>query len=189
EIGLAAGEPPATRGYPPSVFAQLPRLLERSGRTEQGSITGLYTVLVEGDDTNEPISDTVRGILDGHIILSRDLAHQSHWPAIDVLSSISRLMNELVTPEHLQASQGLKRLLAAYRQSEDMINIGAYQTGSNREVDRAMQLKPLIDRFLQQASIEHMPAQETIQHLLKLGSQLISTPTVPKPEPQSATAS
>ncbi|HCS52899.1 FliI/YscN family ATPase [Rubinisphaera sp.] len=188
EIGLAAGEPPATRGYPPSVFAQLPRLLERSGRTEQGSITGLYTVLVEGDDTNEPISDTVRGILDGHIILSRDLAHQSHWPAIDVLSSISRLMNELVTPEHLQASQGLKRLLAAYRQSEDMINIGAYQTGSNREVDRAMQLKPLIDRFLQQSSIEHMTAQETIQHLLKLGSQLISTPTIPKPEPQSAAA-
>ncbi len=190
EIGLAAGEPPATRGFPPSVFAQLPRLLERSGRTEQGSITGLYTVLVEGDDTNEPISDTVRGILDGHIVLSRELAHQSHWPAIDVLGSVSRLMNELAAPEHLSAAQNLKRMLAAYRQSEDMINIGAYQAGSNPRIDRAIALKPHVDRVLQQAATDHVPMAETIQNLLALGSQV--APAAPQKnetqhnEPQQA---
>ncbi|MCH7688920.1 MAG: FliI/YscN family ATPase, partial [Planctomycetes bacterium] len=123
EIGLAAGEPPATRGYPPSVFAILPLLLERSGRTDQGSITGFYTVLVEGDDANEPISDAVRGILDGHIMLSRKLAHAAHWPAIDVLESISRSMNEIISAEHRDAAIQLKQLLAAYRQHEDMISI------------------------------------------------------------------
>ena len=119
EIGLAAGEPPATRGYPPSVFALLPKLLERSGRTALGSITGFYTVLVEADDANEPISDTVRGTLDGHIMLSRKLAHQAHWPAIDPLASISRSMNDVVTPEHRAAAESLKQVLAAYQQSED----------------------------------------------------------------------
>lgn len=168
EIGLAAGEPPATRGYPPSVFALLPRLLERSGRTERGSITGLYTVLVEGDDTNEPIADTVRGILDGHIVLSRDLAHKAHWPAIDILGSISRLMNELADETHLAAARQLKQLMAAYRQSEDLINIGAYQHGSNRVVDRAIQLKPRIDEFLQQTSTSHTPLPETIRLLQQL---------------------
>jgi len=172
EIGLAAGEPPATRGFPPSVFAQLPRLLERSGRTEQGTITGLYTVLVEGDDTNEPISDTVRGILDGHIVLSRDLAHQAHWPANDILASISRLANDLVSGDHLAASQLLKRLIAAYRQSEDMINIGAYQKGSSQEIDRAIQLKPEIDRFLQQTPQEHVPLEETIQRLKAVSQRI-----------------
>jgi FliI/YscN family ATPase len=126
EIGLAAGEPPATRGYPPSVFSLLPKLLERSGRTSSGSITGLYNVLVEADDANEPISDTVRGTLDGHIMLSRKLAHQAHWPAIDPLASISRSMNDIVTPEHRAAAESVKQLLAAYQQSEDLITIGAY---------------------------------------------------------------
>jgi len=172
EIGLAAGEPPATRGYPPSVFALMPRLLERSGRTERGSITGLYTVLVEGDDTNEPIADTVRGILDGHIVLSRDLAHKAHWPAIDVLGSISRLMNDLADENHLAASRQLKQLLAAYRQTEDLINIGAYQNGSNRTVDRAIQLKPKIDEFLQQSANAHTPFAETLVRLQQLTAGL-----------------
>ncbi|MCA8989713.1 MAG: FliI/YscN family ATPase [Planctomycetaceae bacterium] len=182
EIGLSSGEPPATRGYPPSVFAQLPRLLERSGRTEQGSITGLYTVLVEGDDNNEPIADTVRGILDGHIVLSRELAHQAHWPAIDVLSSISRLMNDLVSPEHLLASQALKRLLSAYRRAEDMINIGAYQSGTNREIDRAIAMKTEIDRFLQQSSHEHFQFGQMLPQLLALGQRASETAPAPPPK-------
>lgn len=155
EIGLAAGEPPATRGYPPSVFALLPRLLERSGRTATGSITGFYTVLVEGDDTNEPISDTVRGILDGHVVLSRRLANQGHYPAIDVLTSLSRLMSELADPDHKQAAQSLRQLLAAYQQSEDLINIGAYQAGTNPLVDAAIQLRPAILQYLQQRTDQH----------------------------------
>ena len=178
EIGLAAGEPPATRGFPPSVFAMLPRLLERSGKTERGSITGLYTVLVEGDDHNEPIADTVRGILDGHIVLSRELAHKAHWPAIDVLASISRLMNELVSPAELQASQQLKQMLAAYRQAEDLINIGAYQHGSNRLVDRALLLKTKIDQFLQQGSGVHSPVAQTIEQL----QQIVLQPEMPRPQ-------
>lgn len=168
EIGLAAGEPPATRGYPPSVFALLPRLLERSGRTGSGSITGFYTVLVEGDDTNEPISDTVRGILDGHIVLSRKLAHQAHFPAIDVLGSISRLMTDLASPEHLTAANAIKQLMAAYQQSEDMITIGAYQSGSNPTVDAAIHLRPAILSFLQQKVDERSSQTEAIAALTRL---------------------
>lgn len=168
EIGLAAGEPPATRGYPPSVFALLPRLLERSGRTGKGSITGFYTVLVEGDDTNEPISDTVRGILDGHIVLSRKLAHQTHFPAIDVLASISRLMTDLAAPEHIAASNSIKQLMAAYQQSEDLITIGAYQSGSNPLVDAAIQLRLAILQFLQQKVEEHSRLPDTVTLLTKL---------------------
>ncbi len=168
EIGLAAGEPPATRGFPPSAFALLPRLLERSGRNDQGSITGFYTVLVEGDDTNEPISDTVRGILDGHIILSRDLANSAHWPAIDVLSSISRTMPEVVSDEQMQAAHSLKRALAAYRKSEDLISIGAYQSGSDREVDVAIQMHEPLERFLQQRATESIPFEDTAENLMKL---------------------
>jgi FliI/YscN family ATPase len=168
EIGLAAGEPPATRGYPPSVFALLPRLLERSGRNDKGSITGFYTVLVEADDANEPISDTVRGILDGHIMLSRKLAHQGHWPAIDVLSSISRLMSELATPEHRRAAQQIKQLLAAYQQSEDLISIGAYQAGSNPTVDVAIQLRETIQKYLQQATHEKVTFPAAVEDLLKI---------------------
>jgi FliI/YscN family ATPase len=168
EIGLAAGEPPATRGYPPSVFALLPRLLERSGRTMAGSITGFYTVLVEGDDTNEPISDTVRGILDGHVVLSRRLANQGHFPAIDVLSSLSRLMTELADAEHRQAAQWLRQLLAAYQQSEDLINIGAYQAGTNPQVDAAIQLRPAILQYLQQRTDQSGTLTSAREGLLQL---------------------
>lgn len=171
EIGLAAGEPPATRGYPPSVFAALPRLLERSGRSERGSITGFYTVLVEADDPNEPISDTVRSILDGHIMLSRPLAQQAHWPAVDVLSSVSRVMNDVVGPEHRSAADGVKELLAAYQQAEDLITIGAYQRGSDRKVDLAIRLREPILRFLRQSSTESAGLAETVAALEKL-SQL-----------------
>lgn len=192
EIGLAAGEPPATRGYPPSVFANLPRLLERSGCTDQGTITGFYTVLVEADDANEPISDSVRGILDGHIMLSRKLAHAAHWPAIDVLESISRSMNEVTSKEHQQASTHIKQLLAAYRQYEDMISIGAYQTGSNAAVDTAIQLREGINDFLQQGAMEHTDYSETVSRLLSLTQPAnVSVPEAKTVEnqPASATAS
>jgi flagellum-specific ATP synthase len=132
EIGLAIGEPPVSRGYPPSVYSILPKLLERVGRSEKGSITGLYTVLVDGDDFNEPVSDAARGILDGHIVLSRDLANRNHYPAIDVLSSVSRLMPDIVSTEHYQAAARIKTLMAEYTEARDLINIGAYRRGSNR---------------------------------------------------------
>jgi FliI/YscN family ATPase len=175
EIGLSAGEPPTTRGYPPSVFALLPRLLERSGRTNRGSITGLYTVLVEGDDTNEPIADAVRGTLDGHIVLSRKLAEHGHFPAIDVLASVSRLMNDVTTDEHRRAAVSLRQLLAAHRQAEDLISIGAYQSGANALVDAALRIQELIQQFLQQNRGETatLPAALTglkeLQHLRDLG--------------------
>jgi flagellum-specific ATP synthase len=168
EIGLASGEPPATRGYPPSVFALLPKLLERSGRTLSGSITGFYNVLVEADDANEPISDTVRGTLDGHIMLSRKLAHQAHWPAIDPLASISRSMNDIVSREHRAAADSIKQLLAAYQQSEDLITIGAYQMGSNHVVDQAIKLRDPIDAFLRQASTERVSMEAAVADLTKL---------------------
>lgn len=168
EIGLAAGEPPATRGYPPSVFALLPKLLERSGRTALGSITGLYNVLVEADDANEPISDTVRGTLDGHVMLSRRLAHQAHWPAIDPLASISRSMNDIVSAEHRTAAESVKQLLAAYQQSEDLITIGAYQMGSNHLVDLAIKLRDPINAFLRQSSTERGTFAGAVDGLMRL---------------------
>jgi flagellum-specific ATP synthase len=168
EIGLASGEPPATRGYPPSVFALLPKLLERSGRTVSGSITGFYSVLVEADDTNEPISDTVRGTLDGHVMLSRKLAHQAHWPAIDPLASISRSMNDIVSREHRAAADSIKQLLAAYQQSEDLITIGAYQMGSNQLVDQAIKLRDPIDAFLRQTSTDRVTLDVAVNELMKL---------------------
>mgnify|MGYP001108676988 FL=1 len=148
EIGLAIGEPPATKGYTPSVFAALPRLLERSGTSHFGSITGFYTVLVDGDDFNEPIADAVRGILDGHIVLSRDLAAQNHFPAIDILNSISRLMPYLIEEEHKEKASQAKDLLSAYAESEDLINIGAYVDGSNPRVDRAIAYRDRLKEFL-----------------------------------------
>ena len=169
QIGLAAGEPPAIRGYPPSVFSVLPRLLERSGRSDRGSITGFYTVLVEADDVNEPIADAVRGILDGHIMLSRKLAHQTHWPAIDVLASISRLMDEVVGLEHKSTSDSVKQLLSAYQESEDLISIGAYQSGSKPVVDLAIQLHETINGFLQQGATERVTYSQAVEGLLKLG--------------------
>lgn len=154
EVGLAAGEPPATRGYTPSVFALLPLLLERSGAGERGTITGFYTVLVEGDDLNEPITDAVRGILDGHIVLSRDLAGSGHYPAVDVLSSVSRLMPALTTPEHRARAARLRTLMAAHRSAKDLIEIGAYVAGSNPDVDAAVARLSYIEAFLRQATDE-----------------------------------
>ena len=168
EIGLAAGEPPATRGYPPSVFALLPRLLERSGRTNRGSITGFYTVLVEGDDPNEPIADAVRGTLDGHIVLSRKLAELGHFPAIDVLASLSRLMTEVAKEEHRHAATSLRQLLAAHRQADDLISIGAYQSGANALVDAALRLQEPIQAFLQQDKCEGSLLAEAVAGLTEL---------------------
>ena len=178
EIGLAAGEPPATRGYPPSVFALLPRLLERSGRTPRGSITGLYTVLVEADDANEPVSDSVRSILDGHIMLSRKLAQQAHWPAIDVLDSVSRSMSDIVSTEHRRAADSLRQLLAAYRQSEDLISVGAYQPGSNATLDTAIRLRDALNAFLRQGTDEQVPFAQALQSLLQLEKQRSISPAV-----------
>jgi FliI/YscN family ATPase len=179
EIGLAAGEPPATRGYPPSVFALLPKLLERSGKTERGSITGFYTVLVEADDANEPISDTVRGILDGHIMLSRKLAQQAHWPAIDVLSSISRSMPDVTTEDHRRNADSLKQLLAAYQEAQDLISIGAYQSGSNPLVDAAIRLRDETQRFLRQGMEEQANFPAAVAGLSKLAQMrtALSRPT------------
>ncbi len=150
EIGLAVGEPPATKGYTPSVFAMLPKLLERAGAGESGSITGLYTILVEGDDFNEPISDQVRSILDGHVTLSRKLAHRKHYPAVDILQSVSRVMVNIVTPQHRDLSGEARKLLAVYSENEDLINIGAYVKGSSSEIDTAISKVPKINEFLQQ---------------------------------------
>jgi len=162
EIGMAAGEPPVSRGFPPSVYAILPKLLERSGMSDKGSITGLYTVLVEGDDLNEPISDTVRGILDGHIVLSRAIANSNHYPPIDVLGSVSRVMPDIITPAHFEKFGEFKNMIAVYREAEDLINIGAYKQGANPEIDRAIMLHPAIRSFLKQATDEHYSFQETL---------------------------
>lgn len=168
EVGLAVGEPPTTRGYTPSVFAMLPRLLERSGTSDVGSITGLYTVLVEGDDMNEPIADTVRGILDGHIVLSRELAHQNHYPAIDILASVSRLMVELGKEEHLEAAGELRSVLATFRDNRDLINIGAYSQGSNPQIDKAIGMIQTINDFLKQGIEEKAPFTDTISRLIEM---------------------
>src|SRR5262245_47610454 len=168
EIGLAAGEPPTTRGYPPSVFALLPRLVERAGRSELGSITAFYSVLVEGDDVTEPVSDTVRGLLDGHIVLSRKLASQAHWPAIDVLESISRLFQDITPPEQRSSAQTIRELLAAYRDHEDLISIGAYRAGANPTVDAAIVMREEINRYLRQAIDEQSSVEVARSELLKL---------------------
>lgn len=168
EVGLTVGEPPATRGYTPSVFAMLPKLLERSGTGDRGSITGIYTVLVDGDDMNEPIADAVRSILDGHIVLSRSLAAQNHYPAIDILNSVSRVMLEIVEHEHVQCAQQLRALLATYREAEDLINIGAYAHGSNLAIDQAIAAIAEIKKFLQQDINENTPISETVQRLKNL---------------------
>jgi flagellum-specific ATP synthase len=162
EIGLATGEPPTTKGYTPSVFAELPKLLERSGMSEKGSITAFYTVLVEGDDMNEPIADAVRGILDGHIVLSRKIAAKNHYPSIDIQNSVSRVMKEIVTDEHYRLVGELKENLATYAESEDLINVGAYVKGSNPKVDRAIQLNGPINNFLRQKVDEHFIYEDTL---------------------------
>ncbi len=172
QIGVAAGEPPTTKGYPPSVFGLLPKLLERSGRTDRGSITGLYTVLVEGDDITEPISDALRGTLDGHIWLSRDLANRSHYPAVSVLESISRVMTDVVDEEHMKAAAVIRRVLAVWSDIEDLVNVGAYTAGANVEFDVAVKLKPAIDEFLQQVIQERAIFSETRGRLVMLASEI-----------------
>lgn len=167
EVGLAVGEPPATRGYTPSVFALLPKLLERSGNGPKGSITAFYTVLVDGDDMNEPIADAVRGILDGHIVLDRNLAHKGHYPAIDVLSSVSRVMKEIVSDEQQSAADQLKRLLAIYRDSEDLINLGAYQKGSNPDIDLSLQYIESIWEFTRQKTTDKVTIEQAKQQLIE----------------------
>jgi flagellum-specific ATP synthase len=168
EVGLAVGEPPTTKGYTPSVFAILSRLLERTGTNEFGSITGFYTVLVDGDDMNEPIADTVRGILDGHFVLDRDLANKGQYPAVNVLKSISRIMNNIVSDDHVKAAERLRELLSTYINSEDLINIGAYKKGSSAEIDEAIMRHPQILNFLKQGTNEKVSINESVQELLQL---------------------
>lgn len=171
EVGLAIGEPPATRGFTPSVFALMPKLLERTGTSDKGTITGLYTVLVEGDDFNEPVSDSVRGILDGHIMLSRELAHRNHYPAIDVLASISRVMPEITEASHKDAVGKIRELLAVYNKNADLINIGAYVKGTDPKIDKAIRLINEINDFLKQPVNEKAPYKSTLDRLIELSKK------------------
>jgi flagellum-specific ATP synthase len=195
EVGLAIGEPPATRGYTPSVFALLPKLLERSGTAPTGSITGLYTVLVDGDDMNEPVADAVRSILDGHVVLSRKLAHAGHYPAIDVLQSVSRLVGEVVAPEVRSAGDEVRRLLATYREKEDLIAIGAYQAGTDPRTDAAIAAREPIEAFLKQNVVEPSSADEADAMVRQLaivhgtaapGSDYLVSPAGPRATAPSA---
>jgi len=165
EIGLAAGEPPTVRGYPPSFFATVPKLVERLGRSARGSITGLLTVLLDGDDPNEPVADTLRGLLDGHLFLSRDLAQRAHFPAIDVLGSLSRLMSSIAAPRHRALAQSLREALALWREGRDLVEIGAYKAGTNERLDRALELIPGIEAFLRQDVDDHVSLAETLARL------------------------
>ncbi|MEE9296672.1 MAG: FliI/YscN family ATPase [Phycisphaerae bacterium] len=185
QIGLAAGEPPATRGYTPSVFALLPRLLERAGQTDRGSITGIYTVLVEGDDINEPVADAARSVLDGHIWLSRALANSGHYPAVSVLESISRVMVDVVDTEHTEAARAVKRVLAVWNDIEDLVNIGAYAKGTTPEFDLAVEMKPRIDAFLRQLVDQRYTESETRTALLALHDEIKRTEARLRP-PQQA---
>lgn len=172
EVGLAIGEPPVTRGYTPSVFALLPKLLERAGTSDKGTITALYTVLVDGDDLNEPITDTVRGILDGHIVLSRKLANQNHYPAIDVLASISRVMPNICEQEHKDLANKIKDIISTYKEAEDLINIGAYKQGTNEKIDSAISVIEKINNFLKQGMLEKYTLKETIKMMKDIVSEL-----------------
>ena len=165
EIGLASGEPPVTRGYPPSMYSEMPKLLERAGNSDRGSITGLYTVLVDGDDFNEPITDTARSILDGHIMLSRKIAQRNHYPAIDVLQSISRCMSQIADKKHKELSGRLKNVMATYSEAEDLINIGAYKNGSNKDIDFAITKIDAVNRFLMQDTDEKVTFEEMLREL------------------------
>ena len=168
EIGLAIGEPPVARGYTPSMYAEMPKLLERSGNFEKGSITGVYTVLVEGDDTNEPIADTVRGILDGHIVLSRQLANANHFPAIDVGASISRLMVEIVSPEHRKLAGQLRDIMGVYEKNSDLVSIGAYKAGTNPKLDHALSKIDGINQFLMQGVDEAFSYEDSLEQLRRI---------------------
>ena len=171
EIGLASGEPPVSRGYPPSVYSEMPKLLERAGNSDKGSITGLYAVLVDGDDFNEPIADTARGILDGHIVLSRGMAQRNHYPAIDVLASISRVMNAVVSREHKNLAGEMKNVLAVYRDAEDLINIGAYKAGSNKDIDFAIEKIDAVNSFLRQETDEKFLFEEIVEQMAYIFSE------------------
>lgn len=178
QIGLAAGEPPATKGYPPSVFAAMPRLMERCGRTERGAITGLYTVLVEGDDLTEPIADAARGILDGHIWLSRRLAGRGQYPAVSVLESISRVMPDVVDAEHMKAAQRVRRMLAIWSEIEDLVNIGAYAAGASAEYDLVIRMRPVIETFLRQTideSTDFAASRQALLDLVKVADETEAT--------------
>jgi flagellum-specific ATP synthase len=173
EIGLAAGEPPTSKGYPPSVFGLLPKLLERGGSfMNKGSITGLFTVLVEGDDMDEPIADSVRSIVDGHIVLSRSLAHRGHFPAVDILQSTSRVMRSVVEAKHLRVSMKLREHLADFREAEDLINIGAYRRGSNDKIDAAIDYHDRLNEFLKQDIEDHTDFGTTVEMM----EQILGTP-------------
>jgi flagellum-specific ATP synthase len=184
EIGLAAGEPPSQKGYTPSVFNLLPKVLERAGNFQRGSITGFFTVLVEGDDFNEPICDAVRGILDGHFILSRDLAGQGHYPAIDILHSVSRLAGAIAAPRQREAAARIRQALAAWRDSEDLIQLGAYVSGSNPVLDASIRLRPEIVEFLRQDHTTSVPLDETVSRLEALAAALDPARPAPPPPPQ-----
>ena len=168
EVGLSIGEPPTIKGYPPSIFSWLQRVLERSGNSPRGSITALYTVLMEGDDINDPVVDTVRGIVDGHIFLSRKIAEMNHYPAIDVLGSISRLFTEIVTEEHKQAAYKMRQLMSLYRENKDLIDVGMYNAGSNPKLDIAIELMPQINAFLQQRTSDSVTMENTISTLISM---------------------
>jgi type III secretion protein N (ATPase) len=168
EVGLAIGEPPARQGYPPSVFAQIPRLMERTGNNETGSITALYTILVQAGDMEEPIADEVRGILDGHIILNRALGARNHWPAIDVLPSLSRVMSGIAAPEHKKAAAKLREVLATYEKQRDLILLGAYQYGTDPKTDYAIDKIEDVETFLRQSTEEHDDFDDTIKKLMAL---------------------
>ena len=168
EIGLASGEPPVSRGYPPSVYSEMPKLLERAGNSDKGSITGLYAVLVDGDDFNEPIADTARGILDGHIVLSRGMAQKNHYPAIDVLASISRVMSAVASKEHKAVAGQMKEVLATYRDAEDLINIGAYRAGSNKSIDYAIEKIDAVNSFLKQGTDEKFDFDDIVSRMTSI---------------------
>jgi flagellum-specific ATP synthase len=186
EIGLSAGEPPTTRGFPPSVFSLLPKLVERAGRTNRGSITAFYSVLVEGDDENEPVADTMRGLLDGHVWLSRRLAERGHFPAIDVLRSISRLMNDVTPGEYRAAAQLLRRMLAVLHENEDLLSIGAYRKGTNRELDVAVAMKYEIHSLLRQSVDQQEPLVNIHEMVQKLAQQCAVNLKSPTPAAQPA---
>lgn len=185
DIGGSVGEVAAAKGYTPSTFALLPRLMERAGRSPEGSITGFYTVLVEGDDMNEPIADAARGILDGHIVLSRRMAHRNHYPAIDVLESISRVQSEIVPKDRLQASRRLRQCLATYKEAEELINIGAYVAGANPEIDKARNVMPDLNALLQQDMMDNSPYEDTMNRMLELAKKsMVDVPVQRRPPPQ-----
>jgi flagellum-specific ATP synthase len=186
EIGLAAGEPPTTKGYTPSVFALLPRLLERAGMTRKGSITGLYTVLVEGDDMDEPIADASRAILDGHLVLSRRLAARGHYPPVDVMESISRSMKDVASPAHWERAVEVKSLLATYTEAEDLINIGAYARGSNPRIDQALQHVGSIEAFLRQGIDEGGGLEAHVQQFMGLLAEEPESAAVPMAPSESS---